>query len=112
MSDKKDVVWAQIARNDLLDISDHIAQDRPKTALQILAKIEEKVTSLREFPERGRTVPEFEKMGILQYRELIIKPWRVIYRIDLSMVVILSVLNGRRNVEDVLYRRLTRPDFG
>ncbi|MCA9438291.1 MAG: type II toxin-antitoxin system RelE/ParE family toxin [Candidatus Omnitrophica bacterium] len=105
------IVWAGIARSDLWDIVDHIAGDRPKTALRILGKIEEKVTDLKDFPERGRTVPEFERVGILQYRELIIKPWRVVYRFSGSQIVVLSVLDGRRNVEDVLFRRLTRPDF-
>jgi len=111
MSKTPVIVWAGIARSDLWDIVDHIADDRPTTALQILGKIEERVTGLKDFPERGRIVPEFERVGILQYRELIIKPWRVIYRFNETQVVVLSVLDGRRNVEDVLFRRLTRPDF-
>jgi hypothetical protein len=32
------------------------------------------------FPERGRIVPELQAQGISQYGELIIPPWRLVYR--------------------------------
>ncbi len=58
-------------------------------------------------PERCRIVPELKEQGILQYRELIVKPWRIIFRIAEKKVYALSVLDSRRNIEEILLERLT-----
>jgi len=42
----------------------------------------------------------------LQYRELVIPPWRLIYRIDERKIYVLSVIDSRQNVEDILLNRL------
>ena len=47
-------------------------------------------------------------IGIIQYRELIKAPWRVIYRIDGNTVYVTSVFDGRRNLEDLLLERVSR----
>ncbi|MBU1570609.1 MAG: plasmid stabilization protein, partial [Proteobacteria bacterium] len=57
-------------------------------------------------PERGRVVPELQDQGIFQYRELIVKPWRSIYRIAEREIYVLSVIDSRKNVEDILLNRL------
>ena len=44
--------------------------------------------------------------GISLYREIVIIPWRVIYKIERDRVYIVSVIDSRRNVEDVLLARL------
>jgi hypothetical protein len=61
----------------------------------------------KSFPERGRIVPELREQGILQYRELVIPPGRILDRISEKSVLVLSVLDSRPNIEDVLLRRLT-----
>ena len=63
------------------------------------------------FPERGRIVPELRDQGILQYRELIIPPWRILYRISEKRVYVLSVFDSRRNIEDILLKRLTNSNI-
>jgi toxin ParE1/3/4 len=35
-------------------------------------------------------------------------PWRIIYRIATPSVFVMTVIDGRRNVEDILLERLTR----
>ena len=50
---------------------------------------------------------ELQDQGILQYRELVISPWRVLYRISEKNVFVLSVLDSRRNIQDILLKRLT-----
>jgi toxin ParE1/3/4 len=56
-------------------------------------------------PERGRIVPELREQGIILYREIILAPWRVIYRIVGQTVYVLAVLDARRNLEDILLDR-------
>jgi len=100
------IEWAEVAEKDLKGIFEHIAEDSPANALKILRKIKQKASSLYTLPERGRIVPELQDQGILIYRELIIPPWRIIYRISEIKVYVLSVLDGRQNVEDLLLKRL------
>jgi plasmid stabilization system protein ParE len=103
MSQKYDIIWAGVAENDLKEIIEYIATDSPANALK---KIKQKASSLYSLPERGRIVPELQDQGILLYRELIAPPWRIIYRIAEMEVYVLSVLDARQNVEDILLKRL------
>ena len=101
------VHWAGIADEDLKNIILYIAEDSPANARIIFDKIKEKASSLTQFPERGRIVPELQDQGIFLYRELIVAPWKLIYRISDKKIYILSVLDSRQNVEDILLKRLT-----
>lgn len=108
MDDKYEVIWAESAELDLREIIDYIADDNPLNARSILKKIKRTASALDFSPERGRIVPELKKYGIFQYRELIIKPWRILYRISENKVLVLSVIDGRRNIEDILLNRMLR----
>ena len=108
MKKKYEVIWSNIAEKDLIDIVEYISADSPSTALKSFKNIKQKASKLYSFPESGRVVPELRDQGIVQYRELIISPWRVIYRISEKSVYVLSVLDARQNIEDILLRRLTK----
>ena len=101
------VIWSHIADADLNQIIKYIAKDSVNNALTIFHKIKDKCSGLFTFPNRGRIVPELQEYGILLYRELIIEPWRVIYRISDNYVYVLSVIDSRQNVEDILLNRFT-----
>ena len=105
MKPKDKIVWANVAESDLKDIIEHISMDSPQNALKILKKIKQKASELYTLPERGRIVPELQDQGILQYREIVIPPWRLIYRIAERKVFVLSLIDSRRNVEDILFKR-------
>jgi len=100
------VTWSEIAERDLLAIMEYIADDSPSRAYDLFKEVRTRTSSLRSFPERGRVVTELQEHGITQYHELIIGPWRIIYRISKKQVYVLSVLDSRRSVEDILLRRL------
>jgi len=99
------VEWAQPASKDLENIIDYISQDNVNTAITIFEKIKSKCNTLNQFPDRGRIVPELKAYGILSYRELIISPWRVIYRTSNQKVYVLAVLDSRRSMDDILIER-------
>lgn len=105
MNTEYTVVWAGVAEKDLINIIEYIAEDSPQNALNILTKIKKQSSALCSNPKRGRVVPELYDQGISQYRELIIAPWRLIYRISEQNVYVLSVIDSRRNVEDILMKR-------
>jgi len=103
---KYSVLWTKTAEQDLGNIIDYIAQDSLDRSLEILHTIRTYASALTSMPERGRIVPELKVHGISTYRELVISPWRMIYRTDGKNVIILTVIDGRRNLEDILLDRL------
>jgi toxin ParE1/3/4 len=100
------VRWSDTAEKDLTGIIEYIAEDSPSPAYEVLNNIKGKVSTLYSFPSRDRIVAELQDQGITQYRELIIVPWRIIYRVSEEAVYVLSVLDSRQNVEDILLKRL------
>jgi len=107
MRKKYKIIWTAIAEKDLINIIEYIAVDSKHNALKIFNKIKKKASRLYYFPERGRIVPEIKNFGVHQYRELIIPPWRIIYKTSEDRVYVLSVIDSHQNVEDVLLNRLT-----
>lgn len=105
---KREVHWTHVAESDLLEIIARIALDRPRAAEEILTEIWRKAQSLPELSERGRVVPELDQLGTKEYREMILAPWRIVYRIRPKQIEIMAVFDSRRNVEDLLLKRLTR----
>ena len=102
------VTWAGPARFDLIEIASFIARDSPAAVLRAIRTIREKIAKLTVSPQRARLVPELSKQGISRFRELIIPPWRVLFRIEENEVFILMVVDSRRNLEDILFMRLLR----
>jgi len=108
MSKKYKVEWAAVAEVDLKQIINYIAIDSPGNALQILERIRQKVSALYTLPERGRIVFELQGHGISIYRELIVGPRRIVYRISDTIAYVLSIIDSRQNVEDILLNRFLK----
>jgi toxin ParE1/3/4 len=106
MNREYEVIWSNRTATDFEHIIGYIASDSPSNAEQVFKKIRDKASSLYGFPERGRIVPELQAQGVRQYREVIIPPWRVVYRISERSVYVLCVLDSRQNIEDILLQRL------
>jgi len=102
------VYWADIAQKDIKGIFDIISLSSVDTALDILNLIKIISEGLDNFPLRGRIVPELKFHNIENYREIIIEPWRIVYRIENDKVYIISIFDGRRNFEDILLARILK----
>ena len=102
------VRWTETAVRDLEGLIDYIAKDAPINAGKILSQLRSKAESLNIAPERGRLVPELLRHGLAVWRELIVKPYRILYRIEGQTVYVLAVLDSGRDLEDVLLERLVR----
>jgi len=79
-------------------------------ARDVLGRIRKRADTLCWVADKGRLVPELERQGIREYREIVIAVWRLIYRVTSRAVEVLLVIDSRRNVEDVLLMRLTRKE--
>jgi toxin ParE1/3/4 len=100
--------WSHAAKADLSEIIEYIDKDPPQTVLKVLKTLESQTKKLDQFPKSGRIIPELKKHNIYKYRELIHAPWRIFYKTEEEKVFILAVIDGRRNVEDLLLRRQLR----
>jgi toxin ParE1/3/4 len=108
MNKKYQVEWTAVAERDLRQIIEYIAVNSPGNALQILKEIRQKASSLYTLPERGRIVPELQGQGIHIYREIIVNPWKMVYRLSDTTVYVLAIIDSRQNVEDILLNRMLK----
>jgi addiction module RelE/StbE family toxin len=102
------VLWTETARRDLDAIIDYIARDSIENALKVLERLEHRAASLEESSQRGREVPELRALDLHQYRELVERPWRILYRIESDRVLVVAVLDGHRDLRSLLIERLIR----
>ena len=102
------MVWSESAALDLKSIVLFIAQNSDQNAREAFAKIKKECLLLEKFPDLGRIPVELEDLQIGGYRELTINPWRVFYRKQAEQIVVLAVVDSRRDLEDALWNRLMR----
>ena len=110
MPERFQVRWAPVAIDDASAIIEYVARGNPSHAEQLFDKLKARTNSLERLPDRGRVVPELHALGIRFLRELVIAPYRVLYRIEGARVHIVAVFDGRRNLEDILLARALRGD--
>lgn len=98
------IIWADPALEDLNEIAEFIALDKPSAAKRLVREVFSKVKRLEDFPNSGRKPPELNKT---RYRELIIPPCRVFYRVEEEeeekeekeeKVLVLSVMRSERKL--------------
>lgn len=101
------VFLTEAAERDLEDLHDYVvANDSPAAARHLLEGFEKTAASLTEFPERGSWPQELLTLGIKEYRQLMFKSWRIIYRVLNDAVYVYMVADGRRDMQTLLTRRL------
>ena len=105
---KSAVLWTDTARNDLESLVDYIAREDPAAAMRVLDKLERRAQALETQARRGLIVPELRAVGVLHYRQLLERPWRIVYRIETGRVLVLAVLDSRRDLQSLLLERLIR----
>ena len=104
---KFEVLLTEGAEQDLEAIHDYISNfDCVAHANEVLDALMVVVESLSEFPQRGSYPKELVSLGIKEYRQTFFKPYRVIYRVTGSQVIIYLIADGRRDMQSVLARRL------
>jgi toxin ParE1/3/4 len=95
------------AERDLESIYDYIAEfDSPASAEHVLDRLMKAVDGLSTFAERGSHPKELLTLGIKDYRQTFFKPYRVIYRVDAKRVYVYLIVDGRRDMQSLLARRL------
>ncbi|MEJ7745739.1 MAG: type II toxin-antitoxin system RelE/ParE family toxin [Luteimonas sp.] len=104
---RRRVVVTDDARGDLEAIYDHIAEtaspgQADRTADRLLAL----AAKLAEFPDRGSHPRALAELGHLEFRQVILKPWLLIYGVEERDVVIYVIADSRRDMRSLLAQRL------
>ncbi len=101
------VLLTNNAARDLGELYDYIAlHDAPRKADYVLEQIEKAFSKLSESPARGFYPKELLALGIREYREIFFKPYRIIYRVMDKNIYVLLIVDGRRDMQSLLQRRL------
>ena len=94
-----EIIWTSPALEDLNDIAEYIALSHLQAAKNLVAQIFDKVDRLEAFPESGKIPTELTN---LNYREVIVNPCRIFYKIDDGKVFILHVMRHERDLRKFL----------
>lgn len=89
------VVWSPLALERVAEIAEFIARDRPSAAAEWVEAIFASVERLRRFPRSGRSVAESQRADL---REVVSGDHRVIYRVELERLVVLTVRHARQDL--------------
>lgn len=96
-----EIVWTEPALNGLSEIADYIELSNPHAAESLVKSAFKKIERLAEHPHSGRKVPEFESSD---YREVIVDPCRIFYKLESNCIYILFVLRQERDLIKYLLR--------
>ncbi|WP_070153019.1 type II toxin-antitoxin system RelE/ParE family toxin [Sphingobium phenoxybenzoativorans] len=102
-----EVFLTQGAEDDLEALHTYVAATRSSDEADgLLDALLEKIMHLESFPLRGHVPPELEALGIQDFREISLPPYRLIYRVIGSQVMISLIADARRNMQALLERRI------
>lgn len=93
------IIWTEPALDNLNDIAEYIAISNPYAAKKLVENVFSKVQRLEQFADSGR-VPE--EISNLNYREVVVNPCRVFYKVDNDSVFILHVMRQERDLRKFL----------
>ncbi len=95
-SNEKKILISESAQQDITQFISMIRLDKPQAADKFKKLLKNKIQSLELFSERGRKIPELRGTSLKNYRELIVKPCRLVYRVTPGEVRIIRVLHSKR----------------
>jgi len=99
------IIWTEPALLDLNVIAEYIALDKLGAASYLVQTVFSKTERLEEFPKSGREPPELKKS---RYKEIIVGPCRIFYRIEKDKVYILYVMRSERKLRKYLLRERSK----
>jgi len=95
------------AARDLEEIADRLAALRgADDAAALMEKLLATIGTLERFPQRGAVPQELDALGLVEFRQILLDPYRLIYRVIGDRVVVLVIADGRRDMRTLLERRL------
>jgi toxin ParE1/3/4 len=90
------VIWSYVAVGNLIENSRYIAKENPDAARAVINDIYEAGNRIKEFPDKGRIVPEIGKSNV---KEIFCRSYQIIYKIESRKITILTVRHMRQHLK-------------
>jgi len=87
------IIWSRESLQQLIEIENYISRDNPERAVQFINRLIDRVEKIKDFPYKGRVVPEF---SLNEIQEVFEKNYRIVYRISEKQIEILTVFEGHK----------------
>ena len=101
------VIWSEDAGNELLEIISYIKKNSGNIiAKNIHKKIMDKVNNVSENAKGRRIAPLLREFGINDIHQININPWLIYYKVENNIMKIISIIDMRRNLEEILYQKI------
>ena len=102
-----DVRLTRGAEIDLESLYDFVMDNRSAEQADILLdRLAVAIETLETFPLRGSVPKELDVLGIREFRQILVEPYRLIYRLSGKTVFVMVIADGRRDMQALLERRL------
>ena len=72
----------------------------------MITTIRKACDSLSENPERGHIPDELSQIGQFEYRQIILKKYRIIYQLTKPYIFVYGIIHGSQNIREVLIQRM------
>jgi plasmid stabilization system protein ParE len=103
----KKIVWTADAEESFNEILEYSMMKFGETRTQTLyEKVISKVDLLSSISFISKVSQDLKDIGITDVYELIESPWRIFYKIKNDEIIILQILDGRRNIEEILISKV------
>lgn len=96
------VVWSSRAQKDLIQIYNYISKDSLYYAQKTVNEIVKKTNKLYDFPQMGRKI---ENIQDIDYRELIYKSYKIIYKVQYSTIYIHRIWHSARLINNLFLKK-------
>ena len=102
-----DIIWSKDAGDELFEIISFIKYNSGKIiANNIYEKINKEVEKASKNASGRRIAPLLRNFGINHIHQININPWAIFYKVENNRMEILSIIDQRRNLEEILYNKI------
>ena len=103
---KYNIVFDNSAEDDLFEIYSYVAiNDSVERADKLFNALRNTCYKLKTLPLRGHIPPVLFDVGVVEFREIHYKPYRIFYSIENNTVQVHCVLDGRTDIKTILQER-------
>jgi toxin ParE1/3/4 len=104
---KTEIIWSEDAGNELSEIISYIKNNSGNIiAKNIYNKIMVKVNDASENAKGRRISPLLRELGINDIHQINVNPWLIYYKAENNKMKIISIIDMRRNLEEILYKKI------
>jgi toxin ParE1/3/4 len=98
-----EIEWTESALVSLSDVVDYISRYSTSYAAAFAMRAQRAAESLKQMPQRGRRVTEFDDADV---RELRVANYRLLYHVRARKVVLLAFVHEARDLDALLHPKM------